>query len=64
MNVHVDELKCMKAGYCVRVAPAVFSLDGNVNHAVVQTATLSPDQEDLVFEAETLCPMLAISVDI
>ena len=61
MKVSVDETRCTGHGECVRMAPAVFSLD---NSDVSQVLIEEPDESlrQQVFDAEVLCPVGAITV--
>jgi len=57
----VDAAKCQATGYCVRIAPAAFRLEG------AGPARFEPEREDdvdaeLLAEAEDTCPTRAITV--
>ena len=61
-KVCVDEEKCIGAGQCVRIAPAIFDQrdDGIV---ILLDATPPPALHALARKAADLCPSLAITID-
>ena len=61
-GVMVDRLKCQGTGYCVKIAPRLFKLEGE-GPAEVQRDRIADIDPDLVTEAEDACPTRAISVD-
>jgi len=61
-GVMVDRLKCQGTGYCVKIAPLLFKLEGE-GPAEVLPDGIADVEPDLVFEAEDTCPTRAISVD-
>ena len=60
-GVIVDRVKCQGTGYCVKIAPHLFKLDGpgpvEFDRDLVKDADV-----DLLHEAEDACPTRAISV--
>lgn len=59
--VTVDPAKCQATGYCMKIAPAAFKLDGT------GPARFEPDRpgdvdKDALIEAEDTCPTRAIKV--
>ncbi|MDO9355935.1 MAG: ferredoxin [Solirubrobacteraceae bacterium] len=57
--VEVDAHRCEAIGFCVQVAPTVFTLvDGPP--VSVASRELSDDEVDAVAEAQDLCPAQAI----
>ncbi|MGE0314810.1 MAG: ferredoxin [Lautropia sp.] len=63
MKVVVDESRCVGAGQCVWVAPAVF--DQRASDGVVVLLVPSPGADDAPFvrEAAVLCPARAIHIE-
>ena len=61
-KVHVDEDKCIGAGQCVRIAPAIFDQreDGIV---ILLDATPPPALHEAARKAADLCPSLAITIE-
>ncbi len=60
MKVHLDPERCGCAGYCERIAPAVFELpDGGPARVIRQPAA---SDDEAVREAEVVCPTRAISI--
>jgi len=61
MRVDVDADRCVAAGQCVLVAPAVFDQDDD---GIVVLLDPSPAQQeaDAVAESARLCPAAAITV--
>jgi ferredoxin len=59
--VVIDRLKCQGTGYCVKIAPGLFRLDGGAP-AEVNHGRLQETDPDLVTEAEDTCPTRAILV--
>jgi len=60
MFVRVDEQLCQGTGYCVRLAPSVFRLEGGVARVLV--ADPGPELAERLEEAESVCPSGAISL--
>lgn len=60
-HVTADTSRCIGAGRCVSIAPALFDQtdEGTV---VVMRSDLERDELDLLFEAVDLCPARALSV--
>jgi ferredoxin len=63
MKAHVDELMCEGSGFCARVAPAIFVLPDAGPPAVASLEDVPAELEDVVLEAEQLCPVRAILLD-
>ena len=61
-KVHVDEDKCIGAGQCVRIAPAIFDQreDGIV---ILLDATPPPALHAAARKAADLCPSQAITIE-
>lgn len=59
LHVRIDAKICQGTGYCERVAPAVFALQGR--QGVVIDQHPEPDRRGLLEEAATLCPTRAIT---
>jgi ferredoxin len=57
----VDRVKCQATGYCVKIAPHLFKLEGPGPVEFAQDQAKEGDLE-LMFEAEDTCPTRAISV--
>jgi ferredoxin len=62
VKAEADAVKCMAAGYCQQVAPQVFELDEAIGHVVVKVDEIAAEDEDDAREAESLCPMVAITI--
>ncbi len=63
MKVVVDEHKCVGAGQCVWVAPAVFDQRPADGIVVLLEACPGPDDLPFVREAVHLCPARAIRIE-
>lgn len=59
MRANVNDTRCERTGFCVRLAPDLFALHGDGPAAVL--AHPDPDLE-LLREAQDLCPTRAISI--
>jgi ferredoxin len=59
MQVYIDPAGCDGHAVCVRVAPGLFKL-GSDGKSHIAVATIKPEDEALVYEAEAACPMSAI----
>lgn len=57
----VEPQRCLGAGHCVRLAPAVFDEDDH-GTVVLLTAQPAPGLLPAVHEAAQLCPNQAISI--
>jgi ferredoxin len=62
-KVTVDAELCAGSGFCLSVAPDVFSMPPGQEHATPALAEVSGDQLELAREAASLCPLSAISVE-
>ncbi|MGW4210290.1 ferredoxin [Lentzea sp. NPDC004789] len=62
MKVTVDQDKCCGAGTCVLLAPDVFDQRDEDGIVVLLDETPSAEQHDIVREAASVCPGVAISV--
>ncbi|MEV6041020.1 ferredoxin [Nonomuraea sp. NPDC052116] len=60
MRVEFDEPKCVAAGQCAMVAPAVFDQRDDDGVAVLLDAEPGPEHHDEVREAAAVCPAAAI----
>lgn len=63
MKVSVDQDKCCGAGTCVLLAPDVFDQRDEDGIVVLLDETPSADLHDIVREAVSVCPGVAISVN-
>ncbi|MFD8820424.1 ferredoxin [Streptomyces sp. NPDC059627] len=61
VRVSVAADQCVGSGYCRRIAPEVFDLDGQGVAFVVQDRPAGASA-DAAREAESCCPALAVSV--
>lgn len=61
MKVSVNNDLCAGFGICLGLAPEVFELHED-GYAVVQTAEVPPELEDIVRRAATQCPAQAIFI--
>ncbi|MGI9623941.1 MAG: ferredoxin [Acidimicrobiales bacterium] len=59
LHVQIDARICQGTGYCARIAPDVFEVQGRVG--VVLEPHPDPEHEAVMEEAATLCPTRAIS---
>ena len=62
MKVTVDQDKCCGAGTCVLLAPDVFDQRDEDGTVVLLEPTPGDDLHEIVREAASVCPGLAISV--
>jgi len=62
MKVTVDQDKCCGAGTCVLLAPDVFDQRDEDGIVVLLDETPPEDLHDIVHEAVSVCPGVAISV--
>jgi ferredoxin len=62
MKVTVDQDKCCGAGTCVLLAPDVFDQRDEDGIVVLLDETPGEDLHDIVREAASVCPGVAISV--
>jgi ferredoxin len=62
MKVSVDPELCQCTGFCVRIAPAIFSLppDAQIAHVILDQP--GPEYAESAREAEDACPTNAIRV--
>jgi ferredoxin len=60
MRVVVDRDRCEGNAVCVRIAPAVFTLDAD-EYAMVTVDPVPVEQEALVEQAIAECPRAALS---
>lgn len=60
MKVSIDTTACQGTGYCARIAPDIFEVADSV--AVIKVAVVAAEFENVVHEAEVLCPARAILV--
>ncbi|WP_433824449.1 ferredoxin [Actinoplanes sp. CA-015351] len=60
MRVEFDEPKCVAAGQCAMVAPAVFDQRDEDGVAIVLDATPPEEEHEAVREAAAVCPAAAI----
>jgi ferredoxin len=63
MKVTVDQDKCCGAGTCVLLAPDVFDQRDEDGIVVLLDETPAEGLHDIVREAASVCPGVAISVD-
>jgi ferredoxin len=63
MRVHANQAKCVAAGTCAAVAPAVF--DQNDESGIVELLDEHPPESErsAVEEAAEFCPAQAISIE-
>ncbi|OEV03704.1 ferredoxin [Streptomyces oceani] len=62
MKITVDRNRCVGAGNCVLAAEELFEQDEADGRVRLLNAEPSADKEDMVDEAETMCPSQAITV--
>lgn len=62
MKAHVDKDICIGCGVCPSVAPEVFAMDDD-GKAVEIVESVPESSADTAKEAETSCPVNAISVE-
>jgi ferredoxin len=62
MKVTVDQEKCCGAGTCVLLAPDVFDQRDEDGLVVLLDETPADDLHDIVREAASVCPGVAIAV--
>ena len=60
MRVEVDRQQCDATGFCVRIAPDLFTLDDEDGLVRAKLAQVPADLEDAALEAEAACPTSAI----
>lgn len=58
-RIVVDAVICERTGYCVRIAPAIFTLPADGGPPVIDTAALDLDPYSAA-AAEIACPTQAI----
>ncbi|HEX6360805.1 ferredoxin [Actinophytocola sp.] len=63
MKVSVDQDKCCGAGTCVLLAPDVFDQRDEDGIVVLLDETPGEDLHDIVREAASVCPGVAITVN-
>jgi ferredoxin len=63
VKVSVDQDKCCGAGTCVLLAPDVFDQRDEDGIVVLLDPRPAEDLHEIVREAASVCPGLAISVD-
>jgi ferredoxin len=63
MRVTVNQRLCEATGYCVQIAPRVFSFDAE-GHPIVDPQAVTEAADDLLLEAEQTCPTFAITVEV
>jgi len=61
-GVMIDRLKCQGTGFCVKIAPGLFKLEGD-GPAEVRRNPVEDADVDLAEEAEEACPTRAILVN-
>ena len=59
MKVEVDATRCQRTGFCTRVAPNYFSIEGRATAETLKEQ-VEPGDEDVLVEAEDLCPTRSI----
>jgi ferredoxin len=62
VRISVDPNVCGCSGFCVRIAPDVFSLPEGGPARVAASAELDPEVFEAVREAEAVCPTGAIRI--
>ncbi|MDL5205951.1 ferredoxin [Streptomyces sp. ALI-76-A] len=62
MDITIDQDRCIGAGQCALIAPAVFDQRDEDGLAVLLTDRPGSDQHTAVREAAESCPLSAISV--
>ena len=62
MNASVDKDTCIGCGLCPSICPDVFEVDDD-GKAVAKTNPVPAGHEDDAKDAESSCPVNAISVD-
>ncbi|MGX1770596.1 ferredoxin [Nocardia brasiliensis] len=62
MKITVDRDRCVGAGMCALLAPAVFDQDAADGRVWLLDAAPPPGQHTAALEAEQTCPSVAISV--
>jgi ferredoxin len=63
VRISVDPNVCGCSGFCVKIAPDVFSLpEGGPARVTVASADLDPEAFETVREAEAVCPTGAIRI--
>ncbi len=63
MRVSVDQDKCCGAGTCVLLAPDVFDQRDSDGLVVLLNEAPAEELHDIVREAASVCPGVAITVD-
>jgi ferredoxin len=63
MKVSVDQDKCCGAGTCVLLAPDVFDQRDEDGIVVLLSEAPAEELHDIVREAASVCPGVAITVD-
>jgi ferredoxin len=63
MKVSVDQDKCCGAGTCVLLAPDVFDQRDSDGLVVLLDEAPAEELHDIVREAASVCPGVAITVD-
>jgi len=61
MMVHVDDSLCVASGFCVKIAPEVFRLEGN-ERSMAYVTEVPPELEEKVRRAAAACPVGAIII--
>ncbi|MGW4848875.1 ferredoxin [Nocardia brasiliensis] len=64
MKITVDRDRCVGAGMCALLAPAVFDQDAADGRVWLLDAAPPPGQHTAALEAEQTCPSAAISVTV
>jgi len=62
MRIEFDEDKCVAAGQCAMVAPALFDQREEDGVSVVLDPTPGPEHHDEAREAAAVCPAAAIKL--
>jgi ferredoxin len=62
--VTVDGELCAGSGFCLSVAPEVFSMPPGQERATAVEGALTGDQLELAREAQSLCPLSAIRIEL
>ena len=62
MKANVDQETCIGCGLCPSICPSVFEMDDD-GKAVARTNPVPAENEDDARDAESSCPVNAISLD-
>ncbi len=63
MRVTIDRDKCIGSGNCVLSQPEIFDQGDDDGIVLLLSDTPSPEQEEAVREAVSLCPSRAITLE-